>query len=94
MPAWVGSPSKRARKRRAEGAHAVRIERQLARRQHAHAFERIERALRVRIEAADGLDQIIEQIDAQRRAAPIGKTSNSEPRSANSPGLVTWPTLA
>src|SRR6185437_13964842 len=49
------------------------IERHLARRQEAHALERIERALRFRIEAADGLDLLIEKIDAQRRRCAHGE---------------------
>src|SRR6185437_3882127 len=53
----------------AELPNGIGIERHLARGQQAHALERVERALRVRIEAADRLDLLIEKIDAQRRRA-------------------------
>ena len=47
--------------------YRLRIQWHFARRQEADAVERIERALRFRIEAADGLDLLIEEIDPQRR---------------------------
>ena len=57
----------------AEVLDRLRIERHFACRQQAHVLERIERALRLRIEAADGLDLIVEQIDAQRRRCAHGE---------------------
>ena len=51
----------------AECLDRVRVERHLAARQQAHVFQRIAGALRVRIELADHLDLIVEEIDAQRR---------------------------
>ena len=78
----------------AKAAHAFRVERHFARGQQAHAVERIERALRLGVETADRLDVLVEEVDAQRVCEPIGNTSSSEPRIANSPGLVTWLTLA
>ena len=47
--------------------HGLRIERHFARRQQPHARQRVERALRVRVESTDGLDLLVEQVDAQRR---------------------------
>ena len=50
----------------AEFLHRIGIERQLARRQQPHLLDRLERALGVWVEAADRLDLIVEQVDAQR----------------------------
>ena len=50
-----------------EGAHRVCIERQFTRRQQAQLGHRLEGALRLRIEAADGFDAVVEEVDAQRR---------------------------
>ena len=57
----------------AEILHRFRIQRHLARRQQAHARQRIERALRLRIKAADRLDLLVEEVDAQRRRAAHGE---------------------
>src|SRR5215469_10186783 len=53
--------------------HCLWIERHLARGQQPHARQRVERALRVGIEATDRLDFLIEQIDAQRRCRTHGE---------------------
>ncbi len=50
----------------AKAFHAFGVERHFARGQQAHAVERIQRALGFGVEAADGLDVLIEQVDAQR----------------------------
>ena len=45
----------------------IGVQRQLAARQQAHVFQRVARALRFRIELADDLDLVVEQVHAQRR---------------------------
>jgi hypothetical protein len=54
----------------AEFPHAVRIERDLTGGQQAHAVERVERPLRIRVETPYGLDLVVEQVNAQRRSRP------------------------
>ena len=49
----------------AKSTHTVRIERHFPRRQHAYALERIERALRLRIEAPNAFDHIVKEVNAQ-----------------------------
>jgi hypothetical protein len=51
----------------AEGADRIAIERHLARGEQTHRGERVERALALRVETADRLDFVVEEIDAQRR---------------------------
>src|SRR5690606_35690208 len=50
----------------AEVAHAVLIQRHLARRQQPHTGQRLERTLRVRVEMTDRVDGVIEEVNAQR----------------------------
>ncbi len=50
-----------------KSAHRLGIERQLARRQQAQLLDALERALRLRIEATNRIDVLIEQIDPYRR---------------------------
>jgi hypothetical protein len=56
-----------------ETANGFRVQRHLSRRQQAHGFHRGEGALCFWIEAADGFDLIVEQIDAQRLSEPHRK---------------------
>ncbi len=78
----------------AECLDAFSVQRHFARWQQADALERVQRALRFGVEAADGFDVLIERSMRSGSLEPVGNTSSSEPRIANSPGLVTWLTLA
>ena len=53
----------------AKAAHAVGIQRQFASGEYFKLLQGIERALRLRVEAADRVDFVIQQVDAQRRFA-------------------------
>ncbi len=66
----------------AELAHRLGIERQLARRQQLQRFDRLLRALRLRVEAAQRVDLIVEQIDAHRRVACPWATRRTANRAA------------
>jgi hypothetical protein len=52
--------------------YRLSVERHLTRRQEPHALECIKRALRLGVEAANGLDLVVEQVDAQRRGGAHG----------------------
>ena len=52
----------------AEGARGVLVEWEFARRQHAHRCHFLQRALGLRIEAADRVDLLVQQLDAIRLA--------------------------
>jgi hypothetical protein len=74
------------------GARVV-VHRELAARQQAHFGHGVEAALAVRVEGADAVDLVVEQVDAKGTSEPMGNKSISPPRTAYSPGLttcVTW----
>ena len=54
----------------AEGAHRLGIQGQLTRRQQAEFADRFARTLRVRVEAADRVDGVVEHVDAHRLGGP------------------------
>src|SRR6185437_1020860 len=74
-----------------------RIDEELGRREHG-ALDVVPAVLVARCDS--GSKRRMASISSSKRsmrsgaAAPMGKTSKSEPRTANSPGLVTWLTLA
>ena len=55
-----------------EGGNARLVEGKLARRQHVHLRQFLDGALGFRVEAAQAIDFIVEQIDAQRPGAAHG----------------------
>src|SRR5205814_8236160 len=63
-----------------------RIERYFASGEQLHARQRIEGALGLRVEAPDGLDLVVEQVDAQRRGAAHGKDVEERPAHRELPG--------
>ena len=72
----------------------VGIERELARGQQRDALEPLAERCVSGSKVRMRLDLVVEEVDAKRVPAPIGNTSISEPRTANSPGLMTWATCA
>ncbi|TLY67470.1 MAG: hypothetical protein E6K45_05410 [Gammaproteobacteria bacterium] len=63
-----------------------RIERYFASGEQPHARQRIEGALGLRVEAPDGLDLVVEQVDAERRGAAHGKDVEERPAHRELPG--------
>ena len=62
----MGSPSMRSRQRAPKRGARLLVHRKLAPRQQSHLRHRIEAALAVRIEGADRIDFVAEQVDAIR----------------------------
>jgi hypothetical protein len=76
----------------AEGGDAAFVRRIFARRQHADFRHRVQRALAVRVEGAQAVDFLVEQVDAVGQGLPMGNRSTRPPRMENSPGAITWVT--
>ena len=63
----------------AEGAHRLVRERKFPRREQAHLLDLLPGTLGIRVEGADGLDLVVEEVDAQGLQAPHGEDVQQGP---------------